>query len=92
MGRIAYETGAYYVFDRGYDDFSMLCSTTVLPAYFVVRAKRDLSFRKGLPHKADRSTGVGCDQIGLFTGHCREGPQDRVLRQGDRQGIRVPYR
>jgi hypothetical protein len=69
MDEITYEVGAYYIFDRGYNDFSRLYSITTLFAFFVVRAKKNLKFRRVYSNKVDKSTGVKCDQIGLFTGY-----------------------
>lgn len=69
MDEITYEVGAYYIFDRGYNDFSRLYSITTLFAFFVVRAKKNLKFRRVYSNKVDKSTGVKCDQIGVFTGY-----------------------
>ena len=44
MDVIPYETGAYYVFDRGYVDYTRLFKITLLSAFFVVRAKSNLKF------------------------------------------------
>ena len=68
MDLIPYETGAYYVFDRGYIDFSRLHKINLLLAFFVVRAKSNLKFRRIYSNKVDKSKGVLCDQIGLLTG------------------------
>ena len=68
MDVIPYENGAYYIFDRGYVDFARLYRITLLSAYFVVRAKSNLQFRRLYSQNADRSTGVQSDQIGKLTG------------------------
>jgi hypothetical protein len=68
MDVIPYETGAYYIFDRGYIDFTRLYKINLLLAYFVVRAKSNLKFRRTYSNKVDRTTGVLCDQIGILTG------------------------
>lgn len=39
MNEIPYETGAYYIFDRGYNCFKSLFKIETLESYFVVRAK-----------------------------------------------------
>ena len=39
MSEIPYESGAHYIFDRGYNDFSNLNTINCLGAFFVVRAK-----------------------------------------------------
>jgi hypothetical protein len=68
MDVIPYEAGAYYVFDRGYVDYQRLYKITRLQAYFVVRAKSNLKFRRMYSKKTDKSTGVLCDQLGKLTG------------------------
>lgn len=68
MDVIPYEAGAHYVFDRGYVDYQRLYRIARLQAYFVVRAKANLKFRRMYSKKSDRSTGVLCDQLGKLTG------------------------
>lgn len=65
---IPYEEGAYYIFDRGYVDYSRLYKITLLSAFFVVRAKSNLQFRRIYSQKVDKTTGVQSDQIGNLTG------------------------
>jgi hypothetical protein len=68
MDHITYEEGAYYVFDRGYVDFSRLYTIAQRKAYFVIRAKSSLKYRRIYSAKVDKSTGVLCDQTGKLTG------------------------
>jgi len=68
MDVIPYEAEAHYVFDRGYVDYQRLYKITTLQAYFVVRAKSNLKFRRMYSKKTDKSTGVLCDQLGKLTG------------------------
>ncbi len=68
MDVIPYETGAYYVFDRGYVDYSRLFKITLLAAFFVVRAKSNLKFERMYSKKVDKTKGIQCDQIGRLTG------------------------
>ena len=68
MDVIPYETGAYYVFDRGYVDYTRLFKITLLSAFFVVRAKSNLKFRRMYSNRVDKKKGVQSDQIGRFTG------------------------
>jgi len=68
MDVIPYESYAYYIFDRGYVDFTRLKVITDHSAYFVIRAKSNLRFRRMYSNKVDKSTGVICDQIGKLTG------------------------
>lgn len=68
MDVIPYESGAYYIFDRGYVDYTRLYRITRLLAYFVVRAKSNLKFERIYSNKIDKSTGVKSDQVGKLTG------------------------
>ena len=45
MPEIPYETGAYYVFDRGYNNFGKLYRIQRMESFFVVRAKSNLQYR-----------------------------------------------
>jgi len=65
---IPYESGAYYIFDRGYVDYARLYKISLLSAYFVLRAKSNLQFKRIYSQKVDKSTGVQSDQIGKLTG------------------------
>ena len=54
MPEIPYEKGAYYIFDRGYNDFANLFNIEQIEATFVVRAKKNLkckqiSWKRRLP-------------------------------------------
>ena len=68
MDYIPYESYAYYIFDRGYVDYTRLYRITLLSAYFVVRAKSNLQFKRTYSQRVDKSTGVQSDQIGKLTG------------------------
>ena len=45
MHEIPYETDAYYIFDRGYNNFRELYRIYRLESFFVVRAKTNLQYR-----------------------------------------------
>jgi len=68
MDYLFYETGAYYILDRGYVDYTRLYRITQHSASFVVRAKSNLQFNRMYSRKFDKSTGVKCDQIGKLSG------------------------
>lgn len=63
------EPGAIYVMDRGYLDFKRLYSFHQSLAYFVIRAKRNTSFRRLYSNSVDRSTGLICDQTIKLSGY-----------------------
>lgn len=46
MPEIPYEKGAYYIFDRGYNDFANLYNIEQIEATFVVRAKKNLKYKQ----------------------------------------------
>ena len=54
--------------DRGYLDFERLYAVHRLPAFFVIRAKRNLRFRRLSSSPVDKETGVRVDQIVALTG------------------------
>lgn len=68
MDYLVYEQNAFYIFDRGYVDFTRLYKITVHSAFFVIRAKSNLKFNRMYSLKTDKSTGVLCDQIGKLKG------------------------
>ena len=68
MDFIPYQSDAYYIFDRGYVDYSRLYRITLLSAYFVVRARSNLQFKRIYSQKVDKTSGVQNDQIGKLTG------------------------
>lgn len=68
MDTLFYETDAYYIFDRGYVDYTRLYKITQHSATFVVRAKSNLKFNRMYSRKHDKSTGVKSDQIGKLSG------------------------
>ena len=61
------EPGSIYIMDRGYLDFARLAYLDRCRALFVVRAKRNLKFRRLYSHPVDRSTGLICDQTIVLT-------------------------
>ena len=62
------EPGAYYVMDRGYLDYKRLYQLDQEGAFFVIRAKSNLQFRRIYSHPVDKSTGLRCDQTIKLTG------------------------
>jgi|TARA_B100001964_G_C14256606_1_gene612807 hypothetical protein len=54
--------------DRGYIDFERLYLLKEQLAFFVVRSKNNLAFRRLYSNKVDKATGLRADQIILLTG------------------------
>jgi len=57
------ESGAIYIFDRGYLDFARLYKIHQAGAFFIIRAKSNFRFRRIYSQPADKSKGVQADQI-----------------------------
>ena len=66
---LKYEMGSFYIFDRGYIDYSRLNKIENDGAFFVIRAKNNLSFRRLYSNKSDKKNGVKCDQIVKLNGY-----------------------
>ena len=60
---IEIETNAYYIMDRGYVDFRRLYQIHLGSAFFIVRARKNLSFTRLCSRPVDKTTGIKCDQI-----------------------------
>ena len=60
--------GAYYVMDRGYNDFKRLYRIDQEDASFVVRAKKNTKVKRIYSRTVDKSTGLRCDQTVAFIG------------------------
>ena len=62
------EAGAFYIMDRGYTDFARLYMLNLGAAFFVIRARSDLKFRRLYSHPIDKHTGLKCGQS-VFLSH-----------------------
>jgi len=62
LDQLLLEPGAFYVMDRGFVDFARLAVITESRAYFVVRAKTDLTYRRRSYRPVERTTGLRSDQ------------------------------
>jgi len=63
------EPGAFYIMDRAYLDFERLYLLNLASAFFVIRAKSNLKFRRLYSQTIDKATGLRCDQTGVLTGY-----------------------
>ena len=68
LDQMMFEAGSFYVMDRGYVDFARLYALHQAQAFFVIRAKSNLQYRRVYSHPIDKSTGLRCDQTILLTG------------------------
>ena len=62
------EPGSFYIMDRGYLDFERLYMINQSAAFFVIRAKSNLQFRRLYSHPVKKTTGLKCDQTIALTG------------------------
>lgn len=62
------EPGSFIVMDKGYVDFFRLHNLHLALAFFVVRAKQNLQFRRRCSRVVDKSTGLRSDQTIVLTG------------------------
>jgi hypothetical protein len=62
------EPGSIYVMDRGYTDFARLFAWRQAQAFFVIRGKKNLDFRRRYSHPVDRGAGLICDQTIVLQG------------------------
>jgi hypothetical protein len=68
LDQMIFEAGSFYVMDRGYVDFDRLHTLHQAQAFFVIRAKSNLQYRRVYSRAVDKSTGLRCDQTILLTG------------------------
>jgi hypothetical protein len=81
MDELSYESGSFYVFDRGYIDYDRLHRIHLSNAFFVIRAKSNLQFKRMYSKAVDKSTGIKCDQIGYLQGlHSRQEYPETIRR------------
>lgn len=81
LDELTYETGGYYIMDRGYIDFERLSNIDQHEAFFVIRAKNNLRFTRISSEKTDKSKGVICDQQITLKGFYSCQSYEKVLRR-----------
>ena len=68
LDTVPLETESIVAMDRGYTDFRRLYAIHRQPAFFVIRAKSNLRFRRLTSRKVDKNTGMRSDQTIALTG------------------------
>jgi transposase len=81
MDELTYETGGYYVMDRGYLDYERLYNIDQHQAFFVTRAKNNSQLKPMGCTKADKSKGVICDQRVILKEHYSYKSYPKVFRR-----------
>jgi len=78
---IPYETGSFYIVDKGYIDFKRLYRLHLKGSFFVTRAKDNMRFKRMYSRAVDKTTGVLYDQIGrLETYYSRKDYPEKLRR------------
>ena len=62
------EPGVFYIMDRGYLDFERLYILSQCAAFYIIKAKSNLQFRRLYSHPVDKSTGLKWDQTIVLKG------------------------
>ena len=66
LDELILEAGSFYIMDRGYLDFERLYRITEALAFFVTRAKSNMSCKRIEAQQVDKTTGLICDQTILL--------------------------
>lgn len=78
---IAFEAGAFYVMDRGYVDFGRLWRVEAARAFFVTRAKSNMTFYVRASRAVDKASGLRADQTIRLNGPKTKERYPRDLRR-----------
>ena len=62
LDHIIFEPGAFYIMDKGYTDFQRLYHIHQQQAFFVIRAKNNLTFSRQVSHPVIKDRGLRSDQ------------------------------
>lgn len=68
LSQLQPEAGSFYIFDRAYMDFLQLHRFQESGAFFVIRAWKNLVFRRRYSRPIDAATGLRSDQTVVLTG------------------------
>jgi len=68
LDELIFDPGCFYIMDRGYIDFARLYTLNLFKAFFVIRARSDLQFRRIYSRAVDKTKGLKCDQTIALTG------------------------
>ena len=67
LDAVPLESDSIVTMDRAYVDYQRLYAVHRIPAYFVIRAKRNLRYRRISSRPVDQSSGIRADQTITFT-------------------------
>jgi IS4 transposase len=75
------EAGSFYVMDRAYLDFERLFSLNNAGAFFVIRSKNNILFKRRYSSPVERTNGIRCDQTIRLTGLNTKNKYPKPLRR-----------
>jgi len=81
LDQLTYESGGYYIMDRGYIDFERLSIIDKNDAYYVIRSKANLKFTRISSAKPDKVNGVICDQQIKLKGFYSSQNYEKIIRR-----------
>ena len=75
------EPGSFYIMDRGYTDLKRLYSINSSKAFFVIREKKKINFRRLYSHPINKNLNIKSDQTIVFTGRYSKPNYPEKLRR-----------
>ena len=81
LDEIAIQKGSYYLMDKAYIDFERLFYLEAEKAYFVVRAKENITYKKLKSRTVERTSGIISDQDIYLTGPKSKNKYPSTLRR-----------
>jgi len=78
---IDYEPGSFYIMDRAYIDYQRLFRLNMSKAFFVTRAKTNMSYTRRAYRKVDKTTGLRSDQTIALKGFYASKDYPEILRR-----------
>jgi len=78
---IDYEPGSFYIMDKAYIDYQRLFELNMSKAFFVTRAKTNMSYTRRAYRKVDKTTGLRSDQTIAVKGFYASRDYPDILRR-----------
>jgi hypothetical protein len=78
---LTYESGSFYIADRGYLDFARLHRLHLSSAFFVTRAKKNFRYQRRYSRPIDKATGLRFDQTVVLSGFYSQRQYPEAVRR-----------
>lgn len=91
LDTLVLEAGAFYIMDRGYFDWQRLYRITESQAFFVIRARKDLVFRRLYSRLVVPESGVISDHIGVLPKVKGQSSKNQSNKKYPQQLRRIQY-